>query len=191
MATAPVVLPREERISRIKDAFHSLMWIATRKFSQKLQSFGLTHPQFIALVVLAKHGQACTMSDLTGVTFQDPPTMTGIIDRLVKMKLVQRTRSETDRRVVLVEATPAGVELAERVEAEIMKSHFSCYESVSDEDLTVLEQLLRYIIRVYIADYKSLSDAELDAEIQKLLLHKSDPIYYAKNMPDINTDKWR
>ena len=78
---------REERIKTLKNAFHALMWIAMRQFSQRLQSFGLTHPQFITLASLTAHEQACTMRDLTNVTFQDPPTMTGIVDRLVKIKL--------------------------------------------------------------------------------------------------------
>ena len=100
---------REKRIKALKEAFHTLLWIATRQFSQQLQSFGLTYPQFVTLASLAAHKQACTMRDLTNVTFQDPPTMTGIVDRLVRMNLVQRTRSELDRRVVLVRATETGL----------------------------------------------------------------------------------
>lgn len=179
MATA-AVLSREERIVRIKDTFQALMWIATRQFSQMLQSFGLTHAQFMALGMLASHGQACTMSDLTAITFQDAPTMTGIIDRLVKMKLVQRTRSEIDRRVVLVEATPAGVELVQQIEAEIMQRHQACYEGLGDDQLSLLEHLLRYIVRVHLAEYKSLDDTQLATEIQKLQNFKKDPFYYAK-----------
>lgn len=173
------VLSREERILRIKDTFHSLMWVATRQFSQMLQSFGLTHAQFMALGMLVSHGQARTMSDLTGITFQDAPTMTGIINRLVKMKLVQRTRSETDRRVVLVEATPAGTELILQIEAEILQRHQECYEGLSDDQLGLLEHLLRYIVRVHLAKYKCLDDAQLSAEIERLQNFKIDPLPYA------------
>jgi DNA-binding MarR family transcriptional regulator len=180
VVTATAIVSREERVRRIKDIFHSLMWIAARQFSQRLQSFGITHPQFMALAALAAHRQPCTMRDLTNVTFQDPPTMTGIVDRLVKMKLVQRTRSEDDRRVVLVQATPAGIDRVSQIEHQVMSEHLACFADVNDEDLTALEEVMKLIIRMYIADYKSLQDAELNAEIRKLQLFRTDPIYYAK-----------
>jgi DNA-binding MarR family transcriptional regulator len=156
------------------------MWIATRQFSQKLQTFGVTNPQFMALAALAAHKQPCTMRDLTEVSFQDPPTMTGIVDRLVKMKLVARTRSESDRRVVLVKATAAGIDLVKQIEKQFLEDHLTCFARVSDEDLTALEDIMKLITRMYVADYKSLKDSELDDEIRKLQLFKNDPIYYAK-----------
>jgi DNA-binding MarR family transcriptional regulator len=183
MAPAPIIhaISREERIKTIKSAFHSLMWIATRHFSQYLQSYKLTYPQFIALASLAAHKQACTMSDLTGVTFQDAPTMTGIIDRLVKMKFVQRNRSETDRRVVLVQATPAGAALVEQIEAAKMRDDLMGYAALTDDDLAALEELLRYILRMHVGRCMPAAGApaDLDAEIEKLQRFMEDPIYYA------------
>lgn len=176
-----VVSPsRKERIKRIHDAFMMLILIAKRRSARQLQSFGLTHPQFITLAALAGHQRACTMSDLTEFTFQDAPTMTGIIDRLIKMKLVQRTRSETDRRVVLVQVTPAGNDLVNQIEQKILHDDFSGYAALADEDLTALEQLVRYLLRMHVGRYKSLADADLDAELEKLQLFMSDPIYYMK-----------
>ncbi|MCB0155670.1 MAG: MarR family transcriptional regulator [Anaerolineae bacterium] len=173
-------LSRADRIKALDEAFISLMWIAKQQISHRLQRFGLTHPQFMVLATLAAHGQPCTMSDLTGITFQDPPTMTGIIDRLVKMKLVQRTRSEIDRRVVLAEATTAGKELVQSIEEDRLHDATTGYAALTDEDLTVLEELLRYVLRMHVGRYKSLCDDELDAEIEKLRIFKNDPISYAK-----------
>ena len=172
--------PREERIKAIHDAFIALMWISRRQFIQRLQSFGLTHPQFITLAALAAHKQPCTMSDLITVTLQDAPTMTGIIDRLVKMSLAQRTRSEVDRRVVLVEALPVAIELVNQIETQTLNDAQCSFAAMSDEDLGHYEELLRHILQVHVGSYTSPQEADLDAEINRLRLFKSDPIRYAK-----------
>ncbi len=171
---------KKERIKRIHNSFVALTLIAKRRFAQRLQSFGVTQPQFSTLAALAAHQKACTMSDLTNVTFQDAPTMTGIINRLVKMELVQRTRSETDRRVVLVQIAPAGGELVKQIEEKTFHDDFIGYAALTDDDLTALEQLLRYLLRMYIGQYKSLENDYLDAEIEKLQHFMSDPIHHMK-----------
>jgi DNA-binding MarR family transcriptional regulator len=178
MNTPPV--PRKERIRAIKEAFHYLLWVAVRRFSHALQPFGLTFPQFFALAALAAHKQTCTMRDLTNVTFQDPPTMTGIVDRLVRMELVQRTRSEIDRRVVLVQATPAGIDLVRQIKEKMMQDALTGYETFTDDELTMLEQLLRYKLRTYIGQYRPLPDGELETEIEKLKGFVRDPIGHMK-----------
>jgi DNA-binding MarR family transcriptional regulator len=171
---------REERIRAIHDAFIALIWISKRQFAHRLQTFGLTHPQFITLATLSAHREACTMSDLINVTFQDAPTMTGVIDRLLKMGLVKRTRSETDRRVVLVQATQAGIDLVKQVEEQTLHNAATGFASLSDDELAAFEQLLRYILRIFMGPSRSSSEADLDAELEKLRLFGRDPIHYAQ-----------
>ena len=174
---------REERLKRIRDAFIMLAWIFARQFSQELQRFGLTLPQFVALAALAGSKEACTMSDLTRVTLQDAPTMTGITDRLVKMKLVERTRSETDRRVVLVQATPAGIELLNRIRGEVLDRARTDYLALADSDeladldrlLEFFEQSLDYVLRVHLQRRHSLDAPELDVEIEKIRSFLKNP----------------
>ncbi|MCL4295922.1 MAG: MarR family transcriptional regulator [Anaerolineae bacterium] len=186
---AVVASSREERIRAIHDAFIALMWISKRQFAHRLQKFGLTHPQFMALATLTAHEEACTMRDLINVMFQDAPTMTGVIDRLVKMKLVERTRSEADRRVVLVRATPAGTELVRQIEEQTLCDAEIGFANLTDDDLSNLEQLLRYILRMHIGRYTASSDADLDAEIEKLRRFKRDPIHYAKLEQDRSVEE--
>jgi DNA-binding MarR family transcriptional regulator len=181
---AVVTLLREERVKAIHDAFIALMWISKRQFAQRLQTFGLTLPQYIALATLATHKQSCTMSDLINVTLQDAPTMTGIIDRLVKVGLAERTRSEVDRRVVLVQATAVGIDLVSQIETKTLTEAQCNYANMSDEDLAHFEQLLRHILRMHLDRNLPLLDSELDAEINRLRLFRNDPIQYAKQEND-------
>ena len=171
---------REERIRGIKDTFHYLMWASMRHLTQLLQPFGLTFPQYIVLAALASHQQACTMRDLTSATFEDPPTMTGIVDRLVRMGLVKRARSEADRRVVLVEVTEKGNTLFSHVDGAITQDELNGYERLSDDDLNSLEQLFQYKLRMRVGQDQTVSEADLDCEIEKLREFFKDPIQYTK-----------
>lgn len=71
------------------------------------------------------------MGALAEVVDQCSATMTGIVDRLVRLGLVERRRSEADRRSVLVCLTPTGEALlgkARRQRQERMRrilAHFS------------------------------------------------------------------
>jgi DNA-binding MarR family transcriptional regulator len=172
---------RDERIKHIADAFLPLMWFATRQFGQKLAAFGLTPPQFMALAALARHLQPCTMSDLTAVSLQDPPTMTGIIDRLVAMKLVQRTRSDTDRRVVWVQATPAGTNLIEQIMEKSHRDGLTNYAALSDAELAAIEQLVESLLRIHVSQLASTKGTDVEAQVERLRLFMNDPIAYVKS----------
>lgn len=179
--TIVVDIDRTEQLKRIHTSFLMLMHVSKRWFAQRLQTYSLTLPQFVALAALAGHQKPSTMSDLTSVTFHDAPTMTGVIDRLVKMKLVQRTRSETDRRVVLVAATPAGVDLVEEIETNVFNEMSDGYQIFSDTQLGDLEHILHNMLRVHLMQQSTLENSQLDAEIQKLQMFIEDPINYIKS----------
>ena len=171
---------RQEQVKQIHDAFMLLMRVSKRWFVQRLQIYNLTLPQFVTLAALAAHSNACTMSDITNVTFQDPPTTTGVIDRLVKTGLVERTRSQIDRRVVLVQATQAGTDLVNQIEKEMMQESTAGYRMMADDELDTLEHLLKKLVRIHLGQYMSLNGTELDAEIAKLEQFTKDPIAYTK-----------
>ena len=172
---------RAKQVKHIHNTFMLLMRVSKRWFVQRLQAHGLTLPQFVTLASLAGHEAPCTMSDLTNVTFHDPPTMTGVIDRLVKMKLVERTRSQTDRRVVLVIPTQDGKELVNEIETNIFSEMSNTYASLSDKQLSDLEQILHSLLRGHLIQYSRLKNTDVDAEIEKLQLFVQDPISYVKS----------
>lgn len=119
------------------------------------------------------------MRDLISVTIGDPPTMTGIIDRLVKMKLVERTRIETDRRLVMVQATPSGLDLAAQIYNQVVQDATG-YADLNDNELADLERLLIHKLSLFTKRYKSLQDTEFEAEMEKFRHFIRDPIHYAK-----------
>lgn len=174
--------PRVDRIRRISGTFTVLMWIAKRRFFQLLQSYGLTPPQFISLAALSMHHEPYTMSDLTSITLHDPPTMTGIIDRLVRMGVVQRSRSKSDRRVVLVQATPLGVDLVKQIQENLLNDSLTVYEILTDEELAGIERVFTDVLR-QVRRYLLAEGTDLDARLNKLESFMCDPVAYAKNEP--------
>ncbi len=73
---------------------------------QLVQSHGLTGPQ--ALILKALADQALSAGALAGRVSLSQGTVTDIVNRLEQRGLVTRLRSESDRRRVMVELSPAG-----------------------------------------------------------------------------------
>ena len=74
----------------------------------------LNPPDTQALLFIARHPQCISsaIGELLGVA---PTTTTTIIDRLVRQDLVLRTRTEANRRVVLLALTPLGEGVVEKI----------------------------------------------------------------------------
>jgi DNA-binding MarR family transcriptional regulator len=180
MSTLPD--PRMERLKRISGIFMLLMWIAKRRFFQLLQPFGLTMPQFMSLAALSMQQEPYTMSDLTNVTLHEPATMTGIVDRLVKMGLVERSRSKTDRRVVLVKISPSGMGLLQQIHEELINDSLIAYQILSDEELTEIEHVFSNVLN-QVRRFLSVEGLDLDAGIADLEAFMCNSLIDATNSP--------
>ena len=81
---------------------------ATELFSRELaQSVGLTAPQFRVLQIVAENGQ-CTATRIAQQMRISQATVTSLVDKLVRQNMVERQRSETDRRQTNIITTEKG-----------------------------------------------------------------------------------
>ncbi len=81
---------------------------ATEMFSRELaQSVGLTAPQFRVLQIVAENGH-CTATKIAQQMRISQATVTSLVDKLVRQDMVERQRSETDRRQTNIVATQKG-----------------------------------------------------------------------------------
>jgi DNA-binding MarR family transcriptional regulator len=67
----------------------------------------LTEPQFWGLEYL-RENSPCPVNELGDALHLQPSSTTGLVDRLVGMGMVDRVRSEEDRRVVLLSLSAKG-----------------------------------------------------------------------------------
>lgn len=120
----------------------------TQHMSQQFRShFGrlnLTFPQALVLTVLGEEGPM-PISALAERTGSANSTVSGIVDRLEKLGLAKRERSEIDRRVIYVAATESYKAMFRKAEANVSGYFSSLLDDMPEEDraqvLSALDKL--------------------------------------------------
>lgn len=117
-----------------------------RRFLEtNMKKFMITPPQFEVLVTLwAEDG--VVLSELGRRLSRDGPTITGIIDRMEKKKLLVRKRSLRDRRVIQVYLTPMAWEIKENLMKMQTEAARDIAGSFTEADVETLEKLLRKVL---------------------------------------------
>lgn len=109
----------------------------TQHMSQQFRShFGrmdLTFPQAMVLTVLGEDGPV-PISTLAERTGSANSTVSGIVDRLEKLGLAKRERSESDRRVIYVGVTEKYRELHMRTKTNVSGYFSSLLETMGEAD---------------------------------------------------------
>lgn len=118
----------------------------TQHMSQQFRNhFGrmdLTFPQAMILTVLGEDGPV-PISVLAERTGSANSTVSGIVDRLEKLGLAKRQRSETDRRVIYVSATEKYAELRDRAVTDVHSYFSDLMSSMPEEDRKLVASALQ------------------------------------------------
>jgi DNA-binding MarR family transcriptional regulator len=85
---------------------------------------GLTGPQLLLMQLINTHGEI-TSGVIAREVSLSPATVTSILDRLERKGLIQRERSTSDKRKVIVSVTESGVKALEGA-PELMQESFIC-----------------------------------------------------------------
>ena len=109
------------------------------RFRKIFSDFGLTEQQWRVLRVLWER-QDVTRNELSGIALIPAPSLVGVVDRLQGMGLVERRRSDADRRKVYVLATQKGGELEAKVMPQVASAYAALKQSV---DAETWEQVLK------------------------------------------------
>ncbi len=111
---------------------------------RRLAEHDLTHAQWLPLYKLTRCG-ACPAVELARQLHLDPAAVTRALDRLEAKGLVQRTRSQTDRRIVMIDLTEAGRSAAAQVPAvlaDVLNRHLHGFTPAEWHTLVELLQRL-------------------------------------------------
>ncbi|MBX5476564.1 MAG: winged helix-turn-helix transcriptional regulator, partial [Clostridia bacterium] len=118
-----------------------------RELQEAFRSEGLS-PMELGVLWALKDGRPHRMTDVADRTGILPNTLSGIVDRLEAAGLVERRRSERDRRAIELHATPALRERAEAIGRSLRAYVLPWFSALPEEDLAHLVRVLRNLAEV-------------------------------------------
>lgn len=110
-----------------------------------IQQYGLTGPQLIVLQSLSELG-CVSVGELATTVSLGQATMTGILTRLEKRGLIDRRRSELDKRKMMVNATPAGEEILKNAPPLLQESFLDQFDDLQDWEQSLLISSLQRVV---------------------------------------------
>jgi len=112
-----------------------------------LRGHGLSDQQWRVLRVLGEHGTVET-GRVAREAFILGPSLTGMLARMERDGLVRRERDPADQRRTVVEATPKGLKLVEKL-SHTIEGHYAWMEqSLGKQKLSQLYELLDEVIEL-------------------------------------------
>ncbi len=112
-------------------------------FSQLFKQYGISQPQYNVLRILrGMGGSGVRTLDLIGPMVNRVPDITRLVDRLEGAGLVTRNQTKEDRRVVLVQITPKGLELLAQLDKPVRDNLRAQLGHLTAEELAELNRLL-------------------------------------------------
>lgn len=125
---------------------------ATELYGRRLaKEAGMTAVQFRVLQIIAENGYATPtgIANRMGVT---QATMTALINKLVDKGLVERKRSETDRRQTNVFITPRGSEAVDDAPDPLQQRYVKNFEALDDWEQAMIVAALERVAAMLDAD---------------------------------------
>ncbi|MFI8716152.1 MarR family winged helix-turn-helix transcriptional regulator [Brevibacillus brevis] len=133
----------------LKDCMNFLLSVSQNKvfkyFSKLLEDYGVTPAQYGVLNCLWREGQL-SPKQIGEMVYLEAPTVSGILDKMQKADLIERSVDSKNRRNVLVTATPKSHEIREKVEFATITLNNKVLQNLSDIEKDELKKALETII---------------------------------------------
>lgn len=106
-----------------------------------MAQFDLSMPQFNILRILRGAKKPLSVNAVKERMVERSPNTTRLMDKLIEKGLLERVRCDSDRRVVYVSITPAGLEILSRIDVD-MDDAIVFPQNLNDEESEELSRLL-------------------------------------------------
>lgn len=134
------------------EKLHLLIHNAKAAFSSQLlqvyKTLDIAPSQIGVLRILKKSGSK-NIGDLSERLSMPDSNISAICRKLEKRGLLERTRDETDQRIVNVRVTQEAVEMMEQLEREWEKTWFGCIDAIPDQDKEDIVKALEKLNHIF------------------------------------------
>ena len=110
----------------------------------KLKGIGLTREQWLVLAILWKE-DGCSQQTIADATNRDKPSITRLIDNLVKEGFVSREHHKTDRRTNLIYLTDKGKGIKQSVMEVVNETIDQSTEGLNQEQILIIRDAFQLI----------------------------------------------
>lgn len=136
-------------LSEFADKMNEIMPVLIQEFARRqaneLYKGRITLPQFLILDFLDKKGES-KMTQIAHFMHVTTAAITGIVDRIIRYRYVQRVYDPDDRRIIKIKLTASGAELVKRVNQQRRKMIIDIFGKISqlerDNYLKILMRIL-------------------------------------------------
>lgn len=126
--------------------------------SAHIRTLDLTPAQFDIIATLG-NTPGMPLNELGAKTLITKGTLTGVVDRLVDKQLVRRVASPTDGRSQIVQLTPQGETLFERIFPAHLAYMQRAFVELSPDELVSMETTLRRLREAFVTARSSMEKA--------------------------------
>jgi len=141
-------LSLEAFADRVMELFPQLARSIARYENNYLTRGVITPPQVWVLRRLTQQRE-CTMCALADFMKMGLSSVTGMVDRLVNQKLVNRRRTEKDRRIVFVDITAKGRKILKEIMEQHRNTTLNLFESLTSEERSVYLGILEKLVKKF------------------------------------------
>ena len=141
-------MPKDQIERRVGFLLESTTRVVKLSFTKAFKNLGvdITPEQWVILDTLHTKG-SLTQKELAEACYKNYPTISRILDNLVKKKYLKRKIEKEDRRKTSVHLTSAGTKLVKKCLPEVKKLRSLSWENLDDKDYKKLKEILEQVFR--------------------------------------------
>ncbi len=122
------------------------------ELSRKFREFGVTTSQWAILALLWQQ-DGLTQTDIQHALGSEASTVTGIIQRMVRLDLIERKKDVHDKRIQLVYLTEKGKSLKDHLIKEAQSVNERALRGLTEDEQYLLIRLLTRALKNYETDH--------------------------------------
>ena len=141
-----------------------LQQISLALFMEETKEFDITPVQYSATLAIDAH-PGIDQTALCNIIAIDRSTVTEVVTRLERKKIIRRTLGTKDRRTKLLYITPAGRKLINDIESAVQTTQKRILEPLTPSERTALMRMLKKL--VHLNNVHSRAPQRIDERIRR------------------------